>query len=109
MSIIGKWKTFWSSRPDSDFSHNTYVCEYTKTGQYIQEYPPFKGDDPVVVTLKCQYFDGKVRHFMKEGKIVDFDYSIDDDDILTVINPRGDIWKLGRVLNDKEGREKGQA
>jgi hypothetical protein len=101
MTIIGKWKPFWSSRPDSKFSGNIdNISEYTNSGEYIQEYPPLKkGEPPLKVTMKCQYYDGKVRHFMKGGIVADFIYDIDGNDILTISNRRGDVWKLERVVN----------
>ena len=97
MKIIGKWQAFWTTRPESDFSKK-YISEYTSSGEYIQEYPPLKeGGEILRPVTKCQYDEGKVTHFMKGGNAVEFTYKIDESDILTITNPRGDVWKLKRV------------
>ncbi len=64
----------------------------------MQEYPPFEeGGEVLRPVIKCQYDEGKVTHLMKGVRAVEFIYNIDENDVLTITNPWGDVWKLERV------------
>jgi hypothetical protein len=97
-SILGKWKPFWTNIPDTNYDNNKYICEYTRSGQYIQECAPFEaGGEPLKLVLKCEYYDGRVQHFLNGGRTIDFTYEINEVDVLTLTNQRGDSWKFKRV------------
>jgi len=98
MSIIGKWRTIWSNR-DGDLPPNGPSCEYTDSGEFLQEVR-FPNGLIKTAVVKCEYpAEGKVSHIIKgrEGpEPVNYTYIIGDDGILVITNAYG-TWKLERL------------
>ena len=97
--IVGKWRSFWTSRPGIDKSNNPYICEYTAAGEWIQEWAPWPDGTPLITTTKCIYNGHHVRHLMTAGRTFDFTYIIDPEGILVISTECGDTWKLRRVTD----------
>ena len=101
MSIIGKWRTIWSNS-GGDLPPDTPQCEYTDSGEFLQEVR-FPNGLIKTAVVKCEHLaEGKVRHIIKgrEGpKPIDYTYKIGDDGILVITNAYG-TWKLIRADRD---------
>ena len=78
---------------------NPDTIEYTATGEYIRAMnapAEYRDRLPEEVVIKCEYSEDKVTHLHKSNRRFDFFYTIEENNLLVIIDFDEVVWKLER-------------